>query len=170
MTRNLWIALSFTMLISGAFAQEQTTVILLRHAEKAYDGTKDPALTEEGSKRAQELARVLTDVDIDAIYTTPFKRTRLTVAPLAGLKGLEIKEYNPWKLEETTDLIRNSVGKTLVFSGHSNTTPALINLLTDSDQWKQLDEKDYDNLYIVTLTESGVARVLQLAFGEKSVF
>lgn len=160
----------FFLALAFAPTHAQTTVILLRHAEKLADGSSDPGLSGEGKKRALELVRVLANVKIDAIYTTPFNRTKQTVAPLAESKQLEIQEYNPFKLEEIVEEITSAGNKTLVFSGHSNTTPIFVNLLLGSETYKQLNEKDYDNLYIVSLYADAPPKVLELAYGEASVF
>ena len=162
--------LILTLLVLGSAAcMAQTTVILIRHAEKLQDGSKDPGLTKEGEARAQELVRVLKEADIDEVYSTPFNRTKLTVTPLAGHLGLEVKEYNPFDLPAIVDMIKASGKKTLVFSGHSNTTPIMVNLLLGEEKYKQLDERDYDNLYIVTLNEDK-SSVVQMAYGVHSVF
>lgn len=150
--------------------QAQTTVILLRHAEKVVDGGNDPVLSEKGAERALELARVLAHVQVDAIYATPFNRTRQTVLPLAESKRLDILEYNPFKLEDIARMLKSADNKTFVFSGHSNTTPILVNLLTGSENYKALDEADYDNLYIVTLNGDETFKVLELAYGDASEF
>ena len=47
-----------------------TTVILVRHAEKATEPAKDPPLTAEGQARAKALARILGNSGISAIFTT----------------------------------------------------------------------------------------------------
>ena len=101
----------------------------MRHAEKVSDGSSDPVLNAESEIRANELKRVLLDVGVDEIFSIPFNRTRLTVVPLAKALGLEVQEYNPFDLKSTVEMIKNSKGKTLVLSGHSNTTPVLVNLL-----------------------------------------
>src|SRR5438105_12994297 len=70
-----------------------TTIILVRHAEKAGP-SGDVPLNAAGVARANELARVLGTADIAAIYTTPFVRVRQTAQPLANalhLTPIEVK-------------------------------------------------------------------------------
>ncbi|MEZ4931357.1 MAG: hypothetical protein R2788_04395 [Saprospiraceae bacterium] len=55
-------------------------------------------------------------------------------------------------------------GKILVV-GHSNTTPDFINVLTGTNDYPQLPETEYDNLFIVTVLEKGRAEVVQLKYG-----
>jgi len=168
--KKFYLILMLLLVVSGIKAQEITTVILVRHAEKAADEAKDgdPMLTEEGTSRAEELKRVLRDTDIDVVYSTPFKRTRQTVQPLAASRDLEVQEYNPFKLDQVLDLIAQHKGKTIVFSGHSNTTPVILNKLVGEDRYRQLDEMDYDNLYIVTYLNAEQAKVVSLEYGADS--
>lgn len=161
--------LLFTAILLGAAVltgwAQTTTIILVRHAEKGFDEGGDPELTEAGHERARELARILEPMPIAAIYSTPFKRTEQTVVPLAEAKELAVNSYNPFKMDEVLEVIKENSGKYLVFSGHSNTTPVLVNKLLGEDRYSQLDEKDYDNLYIVTLQSDGTASVAVLEYG-----
>jgi 2,3-bisphosphoglycerate-dependent phosphoglycerate mutase len=150
----------------NVYCQDQlTTVILVRHAEKGVDQNGDPDLTEDGQKRARELMRILKDQPIDVIYSSPYKRTRQTVAPLALFKNKEIKEYNPSRMEEVIELIKGAKGQTILLSGHSNTTPAIINQILKINSFNELNESDYDNIYIVTFSEIGSGAVVQLEYG-----
>lgn len=137
------------------FTQDgMTTVIFVRHAEKGFDEGGDPDLTEAGLKRAKKLAQILNVQTIDRIFTTPFKRTNQTVQPIADVKGIKIEEYNPFKIEEAVELISNSKGQTLLFSGHSNTIPILINKLLGKDELRLIDDDEYDNLFVLTLVNN----------------
>ena len=163
--RGLLISIMLLTTIQAYSQDDLTTVILVRHAEKKVDQNGDPDLTEEGQKRARELMRILKDQPIDVIYSTPFKRTRQTVAPLALFKNKDIQEYNPSKMEEVIELIKEAKGQTILLSGHSNTTPAIINQILKTDSFNELDESDYDNMYIVTFSEIGRGTVVQLEYG-----
>ncbi|UII29991.1 histidine phosphatase family protein [Fulvivirga ulvae] len=166
--RKYMLSLVVILFCSYVYGQDDeiTTLILIRHAEKAFDKEGDPVLTEQGEERAEALADILQTVDIDRVYSTPFKRTRLTVEPIVKNRNLEVIEYNPFKLEDMVQTIEESRGKTLLISGHSNTTPAILNMLLGEDKYRQLDESDYDNLYIVSYLAIGKAKVVQLQYGQ----
>lgn len=132
-----------------------TTFILVRHAEKSNDGTRDPSLSEEGIKRAEALNAMLRQADIAALYSSPYKRTKSTVQPIADAKGLEVNTYDPRSAAFLEDIMKKFKGKTIVISGHSNTTPNVVNALIGEDKFKQLSEDDYGKIYIVSVTEIG---------------
>ncbi len=159
----LFVALAATA--SHVDAQgEPTVVYLVRHAEKA-DGGADPALTVQGFARAAVLADLLSDTGITHIYSSDFVRTRDTAEPLAGRLGLETLIYDPSDLVGMASLLRNTPGRHLV-SGHSNTTPRLVELL-GGDPHTAIDEaSEYDRLYIVTLLPGGGASSVLLRYGE----
>lgn len=132
-----------------------TTFILTRHAEKENDGTDDPNLSAEGTKRAYRLSKVLSITDIDRILSTPYKRTEQTMKHIAREAGLEIETYDFQQKNLLKTLLKRNRGKTIVISGHSNTTPALVNQLIGQEKYQQLEENDYDKLFIVSCTSVG---------------
>ncbi len=147
-------------------AVSQTTLLLVRHAEKAAEPANDPALTDFGRKRAILLRDLLSSEDVSAIYSTPFKRTRETVRPLADAQGISIKEYDPRRsaAEFLQEVITENEGGVVVISGHSNTIPMMLNELTNSTTYEQFDEAAYDNLFVVTTSELGEASIVHLTF------
>lgn len=150
---------------SRAEAQtEPTVVFLVRHAERAEDGTSDPPISEEGQARARLLAEMLRDVELTRIHTTDYRRTRATGRPTATLAGLDMELYDADDLTGFADRLRSMPGRHLVL-GHSNTTPRLVAAL-GGDPRGDIDEFEYDRLYIVTLTPDTVSSVL-IRFGER---
>jgi len=141
-----------------------TTFILVRHAEKSKDDPRDPSLSEEGIKRAESLNAMLKQADIAALYSSPYKRTRSTVQPIADAKGLEVNTYDPRSAAFLEDIMTKLKGKTIVISGHSNTTPNVVNALIGEDRFKQLSEDDYSKIYIVSVTEIGKGTVTLLSY------
>ena len=139
-----------------AFAQEQlTTFILIRHGERAEDGSEDPELSDEGKSRATRLAEMLSKTSIQAVYSTSFKRTRNTVSPLAQAKGLEVLLYEPLKADPLDKMLKDHVGGTVVISGHSNTIPWTANYLIGKEQLKNFAADDYKNFLVVTVLKKG---------------
>ena len=71
-------------------------LIIIRHGlplrvEKQDNTPADPELSETGIEQADKLSHWLENEKIDAIYSSPMKRARMTAAPLAASKGIEAK-------------------------------------------------------------------------------
>lgn len=66
-------------------------LILIRHCESSGQAPDAP-LTDAGSRAAQVLADRLTLLAPDAVYSSPYRRARGTVAPFAERAGLPIVE------------------------------------------------------------------------------
>lgn len=164
--RRLQFVLLILMCTTVSLAQQKiTTVIMVRHAEKGDDGTKDPDLTQEGYERASRLSKMLKETKVDAIYSTNYKRTTNTVQPLAKSKGLEVQQYEVGKKDAIREMLIKYQGGTVVICGHSNTIPAIANLLTGEEVYKDFDDTDYDNLLILSVYELGSqAKVIWLTY------
>jgi len=73
-----------------------TTLLLARHGETDWNrelriqGSSDIGLNELGRRQAQFLAQELTDVELDAIYSSDLSRARATAAAVAATHGLEV--------------------------------------------------------------------------------
>ncbi|MBO6524395.1 MAG: histidine phosphatase family protein [Balneolaceae bacterium] len=141
---------------SFAFQTEPTTLIFVRHAERAEDGTRNPPISDEGKQRAVNLFDALSEFEVKAIYSTPYKRTRMTATPTADSLGLEIQEYG---FDDITGflsgLIAEHAGYTVLIVGHSNTTPTLTNMVLGEDKFEQLEETEYGDMFIVKTSEMG---------------
>ena len=86
MNRILTLVTVCALVLPAQLLSQTTTVILVRHAEQDYaSDDRDPILSAAGEARAEELVRVLREVKIDAIYSTPLHRTRETAKPVAQL-------------------------------------------------------------------------------------
>jgi len=171
--KNLFL-LALTVLISHAAVTAQTnetltTFILVRHAEKATSQNamtkdSDPKLSEEGLKRADRLAELFSMTSIGAIYSTPYERTRGTIAPLAKAKSLEVQSYEPGKNEAIDKIWNENKGKTVVICGHSNTIPKIANYLAGTSEFKDFSDSDYGNIIIVTILQKGKASVTWMRY------
>ena len=142
-----------------------TTFFLVRHAEKAGTAWEDPPLTSAGIARADELAYILEHVKLDAIYSTPFTRTRQTVLPTAKEKGLEVNIYKPGEEDFLNKVLQEFSGGAVLIVGHSNTIPGMANELAGQSDFSDLDDATYDNLFIVCVPTEGKAVILRMGFG-----
>ena len=159
--RNFLAVLALPLLaatpLAAQDATQATVIYLVRHAEKAEDGTNDPPLTEAGEQRAQTLARMFADAGLTAVHTTAYRRTRATAAPIAAALGITPHEYDPRALAEFAERLKGAGGRHLVL-GHSNTTPELVRLLGGAAG--PMLESEYGRFYEVTITPQGVRTVV----------
>ena len=150
----LALTLGACVQVSQATEPETSTVAkheiyLVRHAEKQKGD--DPALTEAGKARAETLAELLSDKGLTEIYSTDYKRTRETAAPIAERTRLEVQLYDASDLEAFAEVLKSKQGVLLVV-GHSNTTPPLAAAL-GGDPGTPIDEStEYDRLYVIDLS------------------
>jgi phosphohistidine phosphatase SixA len=179
MTRKILPLIAVLLLLSSLVVAQTsepvTTVYLVRHAERAAEPQQDPPLTEQGVARSQALARLLSTAGIKAILTSQATRTKLTAEPLATKLGitptaltLKVSSTNPRQIteestKETVDKILSAGGNVLVV-GHSNSIPDVIKML-GGDVTPTIDEKKFDDLFIVTVYAKGKAKVAHLKYG-----
>ena len=126
-----------------------STIILIRHAEKADTNTKDPSLSDTGNQRAEGLAKLFKDIPIDAFYATPYKRTIETITPIARANGKEILTYNPSDKNSTAAMINSGKGKRIIIAGHSNTIPQMVNTLIGKNEFTTMEESDYGKIWFL---------------------
>jgi len=132
----------------------QTTdqhIYLVRHAEKVLD-VDDPVLTPEGEARAVILKDRLGDIGVTAIYSSDYRRTIATAAPLAEDKGLTIIKYDPRDLPGLAARLKTEC-VTCVVVGHSNTTPQLAAELGGQPGAEIVEATEYDRLYHIVITQ-----------------
>jgi broad specificity phosphatase PhoE len=145
-------------------ATDTTAVWLVRHAEKADDGTPNPPLTAEGEARAQRLAERLASEGITAIYSTEFKRTLSTARPLAERLGLAMQLYDPMNPNVVAQIAKQHPGGRILVVGHSNTVPPMANVLLGEARYEQFEPGEYGRLLCVRLPKAGPAEAYELAY------
>jgi 2,3-bisphosphoglycerate-dependent phosphoglycerate mutase len=145
-----------------------TTVLIVRHAEKAATPPDNPPLSADGQTRAQTLARVAADANVRAVYATEFTRTQQTVQPLATQLGLGVTQFNANDTDAlVNDILSNHRGEVVVVAGHSNTVPEIIAKL-NGGQITPIAETEFDKLFVVTVYRWRRAKVVQLRYGNPS--
>jgi broad specificity phosphatase PhoE len=166
------VAIVLALLSSAAFQRPQdagvTTVILVRHAEKAREPGDDPALDSLGQQRALDLAESLRGAGVDVILVTQYKRTGLTAEPLARTlhltpRVIDTRMGGRAHVASVVDAAHAERGKTVLVVGHSNTIPLIVRALGGSAA--DMADADYDNLYVVMIDGDGSARTIRSRFG-----
>jgi len=154
MLKRMLLAL-FVVAALAAPAAAQSTVFLIRHAERA--DTKpgvapkpgaDPDLSAAGHARAAYLTTLLKDANVSAIFVTEFKRTLQTAAPLAKALGLTPKSVPAAKTADLVKELTSSKGSVLVV-GHTTTVSDILKGLGIANTIT-IGEDEFDNLFIVT--------------------
>ncbi len=177
MKKVLLLFLGFLFISVSAFAQKQNlnkdtaTLIFVRHAEKADDGTRNPPLTKEGEERAKRIVEFIESEygELHAVYSTPYKRTEFTAAPSAEKFELEVQKYDPRTPNVfVKSLLKEHKGELVLIVGHSNTTPYLVNLVVGENKYQQLPEDAYNEIFVVKATEVGKGKVELKSSAEKS--
>ena len=151
---------------SGALSQP-STVILVRHGEKATEPPGDPRLSATGQQRARDLARALADAKVGMIVTTQFERTKATARPLADslhqtmtvVATGSMKEH----IEATAAKVKSAPkGSTVLVVGHSNTVPLIIAAL-GGPKMPDLCDPEYSNLFVLEM--GGSTKLIRGHFG-----
>jgi phosphohistidine phosphatase SixA len=150
------------------------TVILVRHAER-LDTSADSPLSAAGFARAQKLAEMFAPAGIKAIYITQYLRTKQTAEPLSKQTGvpltpitIQVKQSNPREVSEESirqivDRIMGGTDGTVLVVGHSNSVPDVIKML-GAGEAPFIDEKKFDDLFIVTVFAKGQAKVMRMKY------
>mgnify|MGYP001608230444 CR=1 FL=1 len=146
--------------IQQASAQSRNvTILLVRHAEKADATSQDPELSAEGKQRAERLIKRIGKFRPGAFYSTNYKRTRDTLAPLAAKRKKEVQFYDARKPQDLIDQIMKSKTKRFVVAGHSNTVPGLANLISKKELFKNLDDSEYSVIWLLRMKDGKVTKL-----------
>jgi len=136
-------------------------VIVLRHAEKAAEPKDEPPLSEAGRRRAQALASLLGKSGVTALYASDRLRAVQTLEPLAKQFGIKTEQIAAKDTDAVARAVLTHPGGVVVVAAHSNTVGPIIEAL-GGEKIPQLDEDDFDSVFIVTVDAPGKASVLRL--------
>jgi len=145
-----------------------TTVVLVRHAEKALSTIDDPPLAPEGEQRSERLAQMFGEREgagrLDAIYVSNTRRAQQTAAPLAArlhlppvvLPGADVTGI-------AARLLSEHRGGTVLVIAHSNTLPQLVRELSGKEI-QPIAENDYSDIYVLSVPRFGGASLLRIKY------
>jgi broad specificity phosphatase PhoE len=166
------LAACVLLLSSAVPAAAQQTIFLVRHAERAAATpgqpapknmmADDPPLSAAGQARAAKLAALLASADVKHIFTTEYRRTRETAAPLAAKLKLQTVMAAAKDPDPLIERVRQVKGNVLIV-GHSNTLPDLLKKL-GVKQPVTITDDEYDNLFIVVRPTTGAPTLIRLRY------
>lgn len=136
--------------------ERPTVVHVVRHAEKAAArGVRDVDLSPAGHARAADLPRQLDVSKIEAVFVTPYSRTRQTAAAVLQATGLEPEVYPANDISSFVVNVVRFEGAHVLIVGHCDTVPHILDGLGVSERVR-LTLADYGDLFTVYLADGPV--------------
>jgi broad specificity phosphatase PhoE len=167
MNRSL-ILVALSAVVASTATAQPSTVILVRHAERATEPRADPLLTPEGQQRALDLKAALAGAGVSSIITTHLQRTQLTAKPLGDSTAqspIVVRAGGPGHADSVAAAVmRRPAGETVLVVGHSNTIPAIIAAL-GGPRMPDLCDGQYSNLFILQLQVGSAPRLIKAKYG-----
>ncbi|BFT29556.1 phosphoglycerate mutase family protein [Alteromonas sp. D210916BOD_24] len=142
----------FLCIVPGSIAGD-FTLYFTRHFEK-QTGT-NPALTQQGVEKAQAFASLLEHAGIKKVYSTNYRRTQQSAAPIALKVNTAVTFYDPRDLTKLAAKLLSEQQNAVVV-GHSNTTPDIIGLV--GGEANPISETEFGDVYMLrysTQSQSG---------------
>lgn len=138
---------------------------LVRHCEKEPQ-PDNPPLSAMGQARAERLGRILDNAVIDKLCSTNTRRTVQTAEALKFWTGDPVIETFPVEAQSDwlAENLNNPGARRLLYVGHSNTVPVLLNELTRSLQYKNIPETEFDHFYVAVTKGLGQTEVLSFRY------
>jgi len=140
------------------------TVLLVRHADiDLPPASGDPSLNDAGRRRAEALAHVVGPAGVTTVFTSTLRRTKETAEPTLKELGLSGRTM-PAPATVAQQARAGELGAVVLIAGHSNTVPEVIAALGVPTP-PVIGETEFDNLFVVTVTEPTGASLLALKYG-----
>ena len=153
------------------FCSCYNTYYVVRHAEKQLvpANASDPALTDIGMQRANDLNAYFGNKKPDSIFVSKFLRTQQTAAPTAtaaNVSPIVVNQTDTNGIDAFVKRLYNMNKKKVLIVGHSNTVPRIVKRLS-GQTINAIPETDYNNLYIIKIKRSN-RQLTQTTYGAVS--
>lgn len=150
------LLLAFCLCLS--LGAQDTTVVLVRHAERQSIWDGDSPLAAAGLRRAQALVPLLASYHPVALYTSDLQRTRQTLAPLAARLRLAPATFpKNGSVGLAGAILRDHRGQTVVVCWHHDLMKKLVRALGVKGAVPYWPLDGYDPLWIVRVPPKGDA-------------
>lgn len=145
-------------LAAGLWAQD-TTIVMVRHAEKQSATDPDSLLSEAGHGRAAALVPQLAAFKPAVLYVSERQRTQQTLAPTArylGLKPLIHSSEAPETL--AAEILQHHRGQTVAIAWHHGPHEALVRALGVKGPLPVWTATTFDRIWVIRIPPEGPAR------------
>jgi broad specificity phosphatase PhoE len=169
----VWLLALAGMLALGVaawavLAASTTIVVVMRHAEKAADGTQDPPLSAAGVERAGRIAAMFgggpRELAVDTIFVTQWRRTGATATPLATRLGVPMISVQAEDLKALEARILHEYrGRRVLVVAHSDTVPELVHDLARGATIPLTGDGEYGTAYVIAIPRWSRPAVLRVA-------
>jgi len=140
-----------------------TVVVLTRHADRDKD---DIHINARGKKRAQALVTAVDGLGITGIYSPDLERNLETAEPLAKKYRIKITRKSVlsvfWADDVIKEILDKHSGGAVVWIGN---TSGNLKAMYRGLGGKGDEPEEYGDLYIMTISDKGLADVKRLNYG-----
>lgn len=153
----------------GLTSCSSTVYYVARHGEKLNQTDNSP-LNENGLRRAEILAGVLSDKNISRIYVSDKQRTQQTAAPTAALFNLDPIIIPKADTDQLILELKEVDGANVLVVRHAEEIHLIVNALSPSDTISPIPD-EFDNLFVITKSNilgQTQIRLTRLKYGEHS--
>jgi phosphohistidine phosphatase SixA len=151
-------------------------VFVLRHADKQRSPPGADDLTSAGVRRAELLARMLAESEATVAYCSTAVRAQRTLEPLKATLGPKLKinpvDINgPGQPDKHVSTIVSAIKllppeTIVVVVSHSDTVSPIIEGLVGGAPIGDLDDRSFDQLFLLVIPSGGEPTILRLRYGE----
>lgn len=154
------------LVLLGLAISARADVFLARHAEKKNPKDDKSLLSKAGLKRAEDLKRTMSSVDLKAVYHTEYERTKQTAAPTAAAHKLIPIVTDSGDVKGLAKALRaRPSNEDVLVVGHSDTIPDVLHELGVSTT-VVIGSNDYDDLFVVSPRAQGEPDFHVLHYGD----
>jgi phosphohistidine phosphatase SixA len=150
--------LTCLLALAVGLGAQDTTVVLVRHAERQSLVDGDSPLAEAGLRRAQALVPLLEGFHPKVLYVSDLQRTQQTLAPTAAKLGMKPLVRSKGGSEAlAAEILREHRGETVLVCWHHDLMKKLVRGLGVQTPIPYWPFDAYDNLWIVHVPVKGEA-------------
>jgi 2,3-bisphosphoglycerate-dependent phosphoglycerate mutase len=150
--------LAFLLTWVVCLGAQDTTVVMLRHAERQSLMDGNSLLSEVGHHRAQALVPLLETFHPSVIFVSDLERTQQTLAPVAAKLGMKPLIRSKGDSEAlAAEILRDHRGKTVLVCWHHDLMAKVVRALGVKGAVPYVSFDRYDWLWIVHVPAIGDA-------------